>query len=108
VIIEALGVPDADDAGRLRVLLGMAHLDMACGEFAAAVEGGGDADDTALAIELLARTLPLRGRDDDAGAVWDYGLGHPDEAVAGQVRLRRGRDGGPFTGDPDAGEPVEG
>ncbi|WP_181871472.1 hypothetical protein [Sphaerisporangium album] len=111
VILEALDVPGAADAGRLRVLLGMAHLDMACGEFAAAVEGaaeGGDADGTALAIELLARTLPLRGRDDDAGAVWDYGLTHPDEAVAEQVRLRLARDEDPHAdldGQEDAGEP---
>ncbi|MEV6982102.1 hypothetical protein AB0M95_12690 [Sphaerisporangium sp. NPDC051017] len=108
VILGALEVPGAADAGRLRVLLGMAHLDMACGEFAASVEGaaegGGDADGTALAIELLARTLPLRGRDEDADAVWEYGLSHPDEAVAAQVRLRLARDEGPHAAVPRAGE----
>lgn len=92
VLIDALDVPEVADPGRLRVLLGIAHLDMACGEFAVAAEDGQDADGAALAIELLARTLPLRGRDADADAVWAYGLGHPDEGVAQQVRLRLNRD----------------
>ncbi|WP_214410366.1 tetratricopeptide repeat protein [Sphaerisporangium fuscum] len=88
VLLEALDLPDVADPGRLRVLLGMAHLDMACGEFAAAAESAGDPDGAALAIELLARTLPLRGRDADAEAVWAYGLDHPDEDLSEQVRLR--------------------
>ncbi|MFC4587767.1 tetratricopeptide repeat protein [Sphaerisporangium corydalis] len=140
VLIEALDIPDVTDAGRLRVLLGIAHLDMACGQFAAAVEsgttpaedgpppvehdedpygdagqgdaghggagqgdvgqggpggGGLDAGGAALAIELLARVLPLRGRDDDAEAVWAYGLDHPDPDVADQVRRRLHRAGPP-------------
>ncbi|WP_248958543.1 tetratricopeptide repeat protein [Sphaerisporangium perillae] len=95
VLIDALELPEVADPGRLRVLLGIAHLDMACGEFAVAAEGGGDTDGAALAIELLARTLPLRGRDADAEAVWAYGLGHPDESVAEQVRLRLRRDDDP-------------
>ncbi|GII78861.1 hypothetical protein Sru01_38430 [Sphaerisporangium rufum] len=99
-LLDALALPGAADPGRLRVLLGMAHLDMACGEFAAAAGEPGDVDGAALAIELLARTLPLRGRDEDAEAVWSYGLDHPDEAVAEQVRLRlrRGDDPAPGAG----------
>jgi hypothetical protein len=100
VLIEALDVPDVADAGRLRVLLGIAHLDLACGEFAAAAESGQDTDSVALAIELLARTLPLRGRDSDAETVWTYGLDHPDEAVAEQVRLRLCRDEAPVAEAP--------
>ncbi|WP_424532247.1 tetratricopeptide repeat protein [Sphaerisporangium viridialbum] len=99
VLIEALDVPGVADSGRLRVLLGIAHLDMACGEFAAAAEGGEDTDSAALAIELLARTLPLRGRDADAETVWTYGLEHPDEGVAEQVRLRLHRDEEPAEGE---------
>jgi tetratricopeptide (TPR) repeat protein len=91
VLLEALEVPDVADAPRLRVLLGIAHLDMACGEFAGAIEEGSDPDTDALAIELLARTLPLRGRDEDAEEVWRYGLEHEDERLAHQVRLRRER-----------------
>jgi hypothetical protein len=91
-LLRALSVAQVPDVGRLRVLLGLAHLDMACAEFAEAVQEGPDADTGALAIELLARTLPLRGRDADAEAVWDYGLSHPDEVVAEQVRLRIARD----------------
>jgi tetratricopeptide (TPR) repeat protein len=98
VLIEALEVPEVADSGRLRVLLGMAHLDMACGEFAVAAEGGEDTDSAALAIELLARTLPLRGRDEDAEAVWTYGLDHPDQGVAEQVRQRLHRDEPPPAG----------
>ncbi|WP_327045743.1 hypothetical protein OG320_29350 [Microbispora sp. NBC_01189] len=94
VLLEALSVPAVADRARLRVLLGIAHLEMACAQFAGAVEEGRgpDAETGALAIELLARTLPLRGRDADAETVWRYGLGHPDRALAEQVRLRLGRD----------------
>ncbi|KAA9378324.1 hypothetical protein F5972_15755 [Microbispora cellulosiformans] len=99
VLLEALSVPAVADRARLRVLLGIAHLEMACAQFAGAVEEGRgegpDAETGALAIELLARTLPLRGRDADAETVWRYGLDHPDRALAEQVRLRLGRDVGP-------------
>ncbi|MFF0311300.1 hypothetical protein ACFYSC_28040 [Streptosporangium sp. NPDC004379] len=90
-VLTALAVPDVADAARLRVLLGMAHLDLACAEFAAAVEEEGDVETGALAIELLARTLPLRGRDEDAERVWRYGL-DGDADLADEVRLRHDRD----------------
>jgi hypothetical protein len=103
VLLEALSVTAVADVARLRVLLGIAHLEMACGQFAGAVEEGrwedGEAETGALAIELLARTLPLRGRDADAETVWRYGLDHPDEVLAEQVRLRLGRDVRPVTGN---------
>jgi tetratricopeptide (TPR) repeat protein len=92
VLIDALGVPDIADQARLRVLLGIAHLEMACAEFAGAVESEVDPPATALAVELLARTLPLRGRHDEADQVWRYGLDHVDEEVAQEVRLRFDRD----------------
>jgi hypothetical protein len=96
VLAQALSIEAVSDAARLRVLLGIAHLEMACAEFAGAVEEGrgedGDAETGALAIELLARTLPLRGRDADAETVWRYGLDHPDRVLAEQVRLRLARD----------------
>ncbi|SEL80515.1 tetratricopeptide repeat protein [Nonomuraea pusilla] len=102
VLIDALEIAPAGEAPRLRVQLGIAHLELACAEFAAALEEGagdsgaaGAAPDpgmTALAVELLARTLPLRGRDDDAGRVWTYGLEHEDETLAAEVRLRYHRD----------------
>ncbi|MGI5271421.1 hypothetical protein ACQEUU_19860 [Nonomuraea sp. CA-218870] len=88
VLIDALEAASGDDAARLRVQLGIAHLEMACAEFAGALEEGGEAQVSALAIELLARTLPLRGRDDAAGQVWAYGLDHQDETLAAEVRLR--------------------
>ncbi|MGW0065753.1 hypothetical protein ACWDTT_38410 [Streptosporangium sandarakinum] len=90
-VLAALAVPDVADAARLRVLLGIAHLDLACAEFAAAVEEDGDVETGALAIELLARTLPLRGRDEDAERVWRYGL-DGDADLAAEVRLRHDRD----------------
>ncbi|WP_433257274.1 tetratricopeptide repeat protein [Streptosporangium sp. CA-135522] len=92
VLLEALSVPDVTDVPRLRVLLGIAHLELACAEFAGAIEAGGDAGTEALAIELLARTLPLRGRDEDAEQVWRYGLDSADEELAEDVRLRLNRD----------------
>ncbi len=92
VLLDALSVPDAADVARLRVLLGIAHLELACVELTRAVEEGGDAGTGALAIELLARTLPLRGRDEDAEQVWRYGLDSSDEDLAEEVRLRLNRD----------------
>ncbi|MGW0810400.1 hypothetical protein [Nonomuraea sp. NPDC002799] len=92
VLLDALEAAPDEEVPGLRVQLGMAHLDLACAEFAETVEGGADARASALAIELLARTLPLRGREADAERVWSYGLEHADEALAAEVRLRYGRD----------------
>ena len=91
LLLEALVAPQ-DEVARLRVQLGIAHLELACAEFAGAVEDGGDVPTSGLAIELLARTLPLRGRADDAERVWTYGLEHADETLAAEVRLRYDRD----------------
>ena len=41
-----------------------------------------------LAIELLARTLPLCERDEESAWAWQRGLEHPDPAVAAAVRQR--------------------
>jgi tetratricopeptide (TPR) repeat protein len=92
VVLDALEFAPAQELPALRVLLGIAHLELACAEFAEAVEGGADPQTGALAIELLARTLPLRGRSDDAGQVWSYGLEHEDEVLAAEVRLRYHRE----------------
>ncbi|QYC41394.1 tetratricopeptide repeat protein [Nonomuraea coxensis DSM 45129] len=92
VLIEALGIAPESEVPGLRVRLGIAHLELACAEFAETVESGADAQTSALAIELLARTLPLRGRPEDADQVWSYGLGHADETLAAEVRLRYERD----------------
>ncbi|WP_113702186.1 tetratricopeptide repeat protein, partial [Nonomuraea lactucae] len=92
LLLYALDTAPAEAVPRLRVQLGIAHLELACAEFAGAVEDGADAETGGLAIELLARTLPLRGRDEDADRVWAYGLGHEDETLADEVRLRHGRD----------------
>jgi tetratricopeptide (TPR) repeat protein len=91
VLMDALEFAPQEEVPGLRVQLGIAHLELACAEFAEAVEGGADAQTGALAIELLARTLPLRGRVEDADRVWSYGLGHADETLAAEVRLRYGR-----------------
>ncbi|HLH60018.1 MAG TPA: hypothetical protein VKV33_12800 [Streptosporangiaceae bacterium] len=81
---------------------GMAHLDQAIAAFSRACESAGD-DVFPLAIELLARTLPLRGRDADAAIVWQRGLEDPDPGVetAVRARLRRafGGDEVPATSD---------
>ncbi|MEV4805980.1 tetratricopeptide repeat protein [Nonomuraea sp. NPDC049421] len=92
VLLDALEFAPEDEVPGLRVQLGIAHLELACAEFAESVEGGADAQTSALAIELLARTLPLRGRADDADRVWTYGLEHENEALAAEVRLRYHRD----------------
>jgi len=103
--------PPITDAGaadpvRARALagLGIARLEQAIAAFREAAEFGGP-DVRPLAVELLARALPLRERDDDAAQVWRWGLEDPDPEVVAAVRarLRRGP-GGP--GDPgDPGDP---
>lgn len=92
VLIDALEAAPAEEVAGLRVQLGIAHLELACAEFAESVECGADPQTGALAIELLARTLPLRGRPDDAERVWSYGLHHENPTLAAEVLLRRQRD----------------
>src|SRR6201994_1817239 len=66
---------------------GMGYLDQAIAAFTRGCESG-DPGVMPLAIELLARPLPLRGRDNDAALVWQRGLDDPDPAVSGDVRTR--------------------
>ena len=79
----------AADPGRGQLLggLGIARLEQALGAFAEAVECG-DASVRPLAVELLARALPLRDRDDEAAQMWQRGVTDHDAAVAGAVRAR--------------------
>lgn len=92
---EALGAAvSADDpatAAHAWVNIGIARLDQAAEAFGEALVRD-DPETAPLAVELLARTLPLRGRYDEASRVWEHGLGHPDQEVATEVRarLRRG------------------
>ncbi|TDD81315.1 tetratricopeptide repeat protein [Actinomadura rubrisoli] len=89
---------------RLAVALGISHLDQAIGAFGAALGTAEAADPEVgpLATELLARTLPLRGRAAEAGEVWRRGLSDP--GVAGQVRARLRRD---FAADDEDGDPAD-
>jgi hypothetical protein len=84
------GLPGADapaaDAAA-RVADGIAHLEQAIAAFADAAESA-DSDVVPLAVELLARTLPLCERDEDSAWTWQHGLEHPDPAVAVAVRQR--------------------
>src|ERR1700748_3814587 len=70
-----------------RIPHGMGYLDQAIAAFSRACESG-DPGVMPLAIELLARTLPLRGRDNDAALVWQRGLDDPNPAVSTDVRTR--------------------
>ncbi|MFD0691012.1 tetratricopeptide repeat protein [Actinomadura fibrosa] len=90
---------------RLAVALGISYLDQAIGAFGAALDSAGEPADPEvgpLATELLARTLPLRGRGAEAGDVWRRGLADP--GVAGQVRARLRRD---FGGDDEDADPAD-
>jgi hypothetical protein len=80
-----LGAGGTDPADH--VAEGMGYLDQAIAAFSRGCESG-DADIVPLAIELLARTLPLRGRDADAALVWQRGLDDPDPGVSTAVRTR--------------------
>ena len=79
----------AADPVRARALagLGIARLEQAITAFREAAEFGGP-DVRPLAVELLARALPLRERDDDAAQVWRWGLEDPDPEVVAAVRAR--------------------
>jgi hypothetical protein len=78
--------PPAADAAA-RVADGIAHLEQAIAAFAEAA-GSADSDIVPLAVELLARTLPLCERDEESAWAWEHGLQHPDPAVATAVRQR--------------------
>ncbi|GAA2594238.1 hypothetical protein GCM10010411_29280 [Actinomadura fulvescens] len=109
VLTAGLRVIDRESApyahARLAVALGISCLDQAIGAFGAALgdeEAAADPEVGPLATELLARTLPLRGRGDEAREVWRRGLSDP--GVAGQVRARLRRD---FGGDDEDADPAD-
>ena len=81
---------DPQTHARLAVNLGIAHLEQAIAAFGS-VTPTDDADPEVvpLAIELLARTLPLRGRDASAQEVWRRGLADPELGEHVRARLRR-------------------
>ena len=81
---------DPEAHARLAVSLGIAHLEQAIAAFGS-VTPTEDADPEVvpLAIELLARTLPLRGREEAAEEVWRRGLDDPALGEHVRARLRR-------------------
>jgi hypothetical protein len=83
--MTAEGEAGAGAAGR--VADGIAHLEQAVAAFSQAAESG-EPDIVPLAVELLARTLPLCERDEESAWAWQHGLEHPDPAVAAAVRRR--------------------
>ena len=79
---------DARAAGAAaRVAEGIAHLEQAVAAFGEAAMSA-ETDVVPLAVELLARTLPLCERDEESARAWQHGLEHPDPAVAAAVRRR--------------------
>jgi hypothetical protein len=95
--------PDPADS----VAEGMGYLDQAIEAFSRACQSA-DGDIMPLAVELLARTLPLRGRDADAALVWQHGLEDPDPAVetAVRTRLRRAFGGDEVPADGEGADPT--
>jgi hypothetical protein len=89
-ILDHARAGGAGDA-RLAVSLGIAHLDLAIAALREAA-GAEDPEVTPLAVELLARVLPLRGRERDGQRVWRHGLDSPDGRIAEGVRARIRRD----------------
>jgi hypothetical protein len=80
--------PDAPAGDGARwVADGIACLEQAIAAFTAAA-GSADPDIAPLAIELLARTLPLCERDEESALAWQHGLEHADPVVAEAVRER--------------------
>ncbi|MEO3783894.1 tetratricopeptide repeat protein [Actinocorallia sp. B10E7] len=81
--------PEGYAYARLAVAMGLTHLEQAIGAFTAAMNSTNAQDVAPLAVELLARTLPLRGRDGEAAEVWRRGLADPLLAEQVAVRLHR-------------------
>jgi tetratricopeptide (TPR) repeat protein len=81
---------DPQTHARLAVNLGIAHLEQAIAAFGSVTPTDeADPEVVPLAIELLARTLPLRGRDASAQDVWRRGLADPELGEHVRARLRR-------------------
>src|SRR5215469_10005007 len=93
------GPTTAAEYGARRVGDGIGHLERAIEAFADAASSA-DPDILPLAIELLARTLPLCERDEESAMVWQSGLEHQDPAVAAAVRERLRRAFGGDEADP--------
>ncbi|WP_106401552.1 tetratricopeptide repeat protein [Actinocorallia populi] len=81
--------PEGYAYARLAVAMGLTHLEQAIGAFRAAVDATDAPDVAPLAVELLARTLPLRGRDEEAAEAWRRGLADPLLAEQVAARLHR-------------------
>ena len=98
--VQVLDEPGGDLARR--VADGIAFLEQAIAAFSEAAESG-DAEITPLAIELLARTLPLREREEESAQAWQRGLEHQEPAISAAVRERLRR---AFGSDETAAEPA--
>src|ERR1700749_3428724 len=97
------GWPDPSDGDPADyVAEGMGYLDQAIAAFSQGCESG-DSGIVPLAIELLARTLPLRGRDNDAALFWRPGLKAPARVAtpAAPPRPRRAFGGEEVPADED-------
>jgi len=91
VFADVAGRVPPEEAARLWTSLAISHIEQAISALGRALDAD-DPDVTPLAVELMARILPLRGQDDTAAQVWEHGLAHEDPQVADDVRarLRRG------------------
>lgn len=97
VLARGLAAHDTPD---LRLLLGAVRVEQAIAEFDTALaQQPADPHDTAVARELLARLLAVRGDSAIAERVWYDGLTHDDPQTAAEVRARLRR--GFLTPDPD-------
>jgi hypothetical protein len=98
--VQVLDEPGGDPAHL--VANGIACLEQAITAFREAADSG-DAEIAPLAIELLARTLPLCEREEESAQAWQHGLGHQEPVIAAAVRERLRR---AFGSDESAAEPA--
>jgi len=108
VFADVAGRVPPEEAARLWTSLAISHIEQGIAALGRALDAE-DPETTPLAVELMARMLPLRGQDDAAAQVWEHGLAHGDPQIAEDVRarLRRGfgiDDAEPADGD-DGTEP---
>lgn len=106
VFADVAGRVPPEEAARLWTSLAISHIEQAIGALGRALDAD-DRDVTPLAVELMARILPLRGHDDTAAEVWEHGLAHADPQVAEDVRARLRRGFGIEETEPPAADAAE-
>lgn len=107
VFADVAGRVPPQEGARLWTSLAISHIEQGIAALGRALDAG-DPEITPLAVELMARLLPLRGQDDTAAQVWEHGLDHAVPQVAEDVRARLRRGFGIDEAGPDGDGSADG